>query len=277
MANVPTHGYEALLDLSIALLDGLESENPMPLVTQTLRTALRADIGVCVQVAWADYTVNLLADMPEQPSVNSIELLGPQCLPHYPLARHYARTHDFTPLASNQVDTAGAFARTRAYTLWRSALGVDAQLAVPLPSRPGVFRGFIYARASGSFTDRDLVLTTRLQPVVMRLDRHISELQRLRARIPPSTGHLVSQAAAGCGITPRELTVLALLSNGLTAGAISRSLTISVHTVNRHLENIYRKLGTHDRLATVLIAREAGLLPGETTSAEPATRQQPPH
>jgi DNA-binding NarL/FixJ family response regulator len=82
----------------------------------------------------------------------------------------------------------------------------------------------------------------------------------------------VSQAASR-GITPRELAVLALLSNGLTAGGIGRSLTISVHTVNRHLENICRKLGTRDRLATVLIARETGLLPGGTTSAAPATRR----
>lgn len=66
--------------------------------------------------------------------------------------------------------------------------------------------------------------------------------------------------AAACGITARELTVLSLLADGLTALAIARRLSISPHTVNRHLEKIYRKLETHDRLATVMLARRLGLV-----------------
>ncbi|WP_425473742.1 LuxR C-terminal-related transcriptional regulator [Streptomyces tailanensis] len=42
--------------------------------------------------------------------------------------------------------------------------------------------------------------------------------------------------------------------------AIARRLSISPHTVNRHLEKIYRKLDTRDRLATVLPARRLGLV-----------------
>jgi len=62
-------------------------------------------------------------------------------------------------------------------------------------------------------------------------------------------------------LTERELTVLAVLAEGLTAHAIARELGISPRTVHRHLQHLYRKLGTTDRLATVLRAKSLGLLP----------------
>ncbi|MGW3069074.1 response regulator transcription factor [Streptomyces sp. NPDC001130] len=40
-----------------------------------------------------------------------------------------------------------------------------------------------------------------------------------------------------------------------------RRLGISVRTVHKHVENIYRKLGTRDRLGTVLRAQRLGLVP----------------
>ncbi|WSV18805.1 LuxR C-terminal-related transcriptional regulator [Streptomyces prunicolor] len=36
---------------------------------------------------------------------------------------------------------------------------------------------------------------------------------------------------------------------------------ISVATVHKHVESLYRKLGTRDRVSTVLRAQEMGLLP----------------
>ncbi|EWM17261.1 response regulator transcription factor [Kutzneria sp. 744] len=62
-------------------------------------------------------------------------------------------------------------------------------------------------------------------------------------------------------LTPRELTVLALAAESLTAEAIARRLGIATGTVQKHLENAYRKLGTGDRLTSVLRAQALGLLP----------------
>ncbi|BEL03207.1 LuxR family transcriptional regulator [Actinoplanes sichuanensis] len=62
------------------------------------------------------------------------------------------------------------------------------------------------------------------------------------------------------GITVRESDVLALLAESLTAAAIARRLGISAGTVHKHLAALYRKLGTGDRLATVLRARALGLV-----------------
>ena len=48
-------------------------------------------------------------------------------------------------------------------------------------------------------------------------------------------------------LTPREVEVLAALSEGLTNKAIARRFGISLHTVKFHLESVFRKLGVRTR------------------------------
>jgi DNA-binding NarL/FixJ family response regulator len=54
--------------------------------------------------------------------------------------------------------------------------------------------------------------------------------------------------------------VLTLLCEGLTTDAIARRLKIAPGTANKHRENLYRKLGTHDRVSTVLRAQRLGIV-----------------
>ena len=61
-------------------------------------------------------------------------------------------------------------------------------------------------------------------------------------------------------LTSRELAVLHLLVEGCTALAMAHRLGISVRTVQKHLEHVYRKLGVGDRLGAVLTAQRTGLL-----------------
>lgn len=61
-------------------------------------------------------------------------------------------------------------------------------------------------------------------------------------------------------LTRRQHQVLALLARGLTAAAIARRLCLSPRTVAKYQEQTYRKLGTSDRLTTVLRAQRLGLL-----------------
>lgn len=49
------------------------------------------------------------------------------------------------------------------------------------------------------------------------------------------------------GLTGREVEVLRLLAAGSTNAEIAASLVISVHTVERHLANVYRKIGARNR------------------------------
>lgn len=60
-------------------------------------------------------------------------------------------------------------------------------------------------------------------------------------------------------LTDRERQILAALADGRTARAIGHQLAISEGTVRKHLENLYAKIGVHDRLSAVAIARRSGL------------------
>lgn len=75
-------------------------------------------------------------------------------------------------------------------------------------------------------------------------------------------------------ITERERQVLELLSRGLLATSIASRLSLSPRTVHKHLGNIYRKLGVHDRLVAVGVARANGLLP-EAPPPRPSVNGHP--
>jgi DNA-binding CsgD family transcriptional regulator len=62
------------------------------------------------------------------------------------------------------------------------------------------------------------------------------------------------------GLTARELQVLSLVANGRTNREISATLVISEHTVARHLQNIFNKLGVSSRTAATAFALEHSLL-----------------
>lgn len=61
-------------------------------------------------------------------------------------------------------------------------------------------------------------------------------------------------------LSPRELEVLRLIADGRTDREIASGLTISEHTVHRHVSNILTKLRLSSRSAAVALAAKAGLL-----------------
>lgn len=60
---------------------------------------------------------------------------------------------------------------------------------------------------------------------------------------------LLQAAAATPVLTPRQMAVGALLKDGLRNQDIADRLGISVHTVRRHMEQVFRRLGVSDREA----------------------------
>jgi two-component system, NarL family, nitrate/nitrite response regulator NarL len=69
------------------------------------------------------------------------------------------------------------------------------------------------------------------------------------------------------GLTPRELEVVSLITEGSTNKHIAQTFGISEETVKRHLTNIFNKLGVGNRLELALFALNHNLLPSEQTSA----------
>jgi DNA-binding NarL/FixJ family response regulator len=67
-------------------------------------------------------------------------------------------------------------------------------------------------------------------------------------------------AAGPSGLTRRELQVLRLVAAGLTNRAIAAELVISQRTVDRHVSNIFAKLGVTSRAAATARAYERQLV-----------------
>ncbi len=65
--------------------------------------------------------------------------------------------------------------------------------------------------------------------------------------------------AGEAGLTPRELEVLRLVAAGRSNRQIAAALTISEHTVARHLQNTFAKLGVSSRTAAAAYAFEHDL------------------
>ncbi|GAB4218245.1 MAG: response regulator transcription factor [Synechococcales cyanobacterium] len=61
-------------------------------------------------------------------------------------------------------------------------------------------------------------------------------------------------------LTPRELTVIRLLSQGLANKQIARQLGLSIETIKEYASTAYRKLGANDRVTALFRAQELGLL-----------------
>ncbi|UGY94294.1 helix-turn-helix transcriptional regulator [Streptomyces gobiensis] len=89
----------------------------------------------------------------------------------------------------------------------------------------------------------------------------------LREELLAACGRLATAAAGSAGpagavsLAPRELDVLAWVAAGATNADAAERLGVSPETVKGYLRSAMRRLGVHTRLAAVVAARRAGLLP----------------
>lgn len=117
------------------------------------------------------------------------------------------------------------------------------------------------------FSMRELHVLRRVRRTLAALDRILDGFAERTAgrhgsEVQPSRG----QRPVGGALTPREIEVLRLLAEGLLARSIAARLQVSPRTVHKHLGNVYRKLGAHDRLLAVRRAQGLGLLPTQRRS-----------
>jgi DNA-binding CsgD family transcriptional regulator len=62
------------------------------------------------------------------------------------------------------------------------------------------------------------------------------------------------------GLTPREVTLIALISSGKSGRAMSKTLGIGMPTIRKYCGIIHEKIGTHSRLAIGLWAIREGMV-----------------
>lgn len=199
-----------------------------------------------------------------------------------PFADHYGSSGDRAPRTAADILGEREWHGSELARLLHGRLGTDHLLVVPLPDASGTRRYFLICRSGTDFTDAHLAYARRIQPLLASVDEQAELLSRWRAAAASPAGREddgkagaaaedgqdVEEPVPGGDLTPRELTVLGLLADALTAAVIGRRLGISVHTVQKHIQSIYRKLGTRDRVTTVLRAQTYGLIPAPAGTPE---------
>jgi DNA-binding CsgD family transcriptional regulator len=88
-------------------------------------------------------------------------------------------------------------------------------------------------------------LSERLRPG----DRRTATLNELSRRVARESVFAVQEAPDKVRnlLRPRELVILSLYVDGLSAQEIAELFVISTHTVRTHIKNAYRRLGVHSR------------------------------
>jgi DNA-binding CsgD family transcriptional regulator len=99
----------------------------------------------------------------------------------------------------------------------------------------------------------DRLFTAREMHLLCTTHRPLASVHRLLVH--------TDDLPAADGLTARETEVLRMLAEGMLASSIAARLQVSTRTVHKHLGNVYRKLGTHDRLQAVMHAQELGIVP----------------
>jgi len=61
------------------------------------------------------------------------------------------------------------------------------------------------------------------------------------------------------GLTQREAEILSLIAQGLTNGEIAERLFLSNHTVKTHINRIFAKTASRDRVAAIAYAQRHGI------------------
>ncbi|MFA6150696.1 MAG: response regulator transcription factor [Chitinophagaceae bacterium] len=62
------------------------------------------------------------------------------------------------------------------------------------------------------------------------------------------------------GLSPREIELLEQLKNGLTYEQLAANMYISIGTVRKHIENVYRKLQVNNKVNAVKVATDNRLI-----------------
>lgn len=139
-------------------------------------------------------------------------------------------------------DGAIEFASPEARTLLRTRLGVD-------PAADRLPRPFV-AELSAHVRDR------ASEPIGLGSGEHRLLVRVIAGRGPdaptvlllePGSGQLTVQALCGLGLTEREAQALRWLALGRTGPDTAQRMGISPRTVEKHLQNIYAKLGVSSR------------------------------
>lgn len=171
-------------------------------------------------------------------------------LPEDPVWTYRLRTGQFAAVRYTDCTTMEELRRTQYYEVVVRPNGLERLLSVAIPSPRWHEKSLCVQRRGRDFSERDRTVLDLLIPYVearvhaVALQRTLDDLRASRQ------GH----ERLDC-LTAREQEVMGLVSTGCTNAQVAARLSITSLTVRKHLENIFAKLGVHNRTAAVAAAR----------------------
>lgn len=175
----------------------------------------------------------------------------------HPLARYYSTHATTAPLSTTQVPFSGGTGE-RDYEDELRACQIENHVWIPIERGSAGVLVVGVCRPAEPFDDQSLRLALLAQGVIVALHRHWQVLDDWVSGHPLATGAYA--AADESHLTARQVVVLSLVAQGMTSRAIGDRLHISARTVERHLQNIYGRLGVSDRVSAVRLAAFAGII-----------------
>jgi predicted ATPase/DNA-binding CsgD family transcriptional regulator len=145
----------------------------------------------------------------------------------------------------------------RAVRLWVAAETLREEIGLGLPlwdHTPTDYQAIL--AATRSQLDAATWETARTEGRAMSPERAVEYALRSQ-ETPEEAG---APPAHPAGLSAREVDVLKLVARGMTNAQVARELFISPNTVNRHLNSVYRKIGSSSRAAATRFASEHNLL-----------------
>lgn len=250
--DVATGGQAAAVtDVVLAALSSYGTLDELPRILSAVRIAVGADVAgyyIHERRGWT----KAICIVPDEvwsivpfPRIPSSVVMGA-----HPGIRHLLTNMTDEPFAVTDLISERAWQNSEFVSMARADWGRNYQFAVPAsPGSDETERhAWVLGRFHHNFTNADREVCRALAPVLDAVTRHRAVLSRLR-----------SIASTEGVLTQRELVVLRLTADGLSALGIATRLSMSPRTAQKHAENIYRKLGVHSRYEAVRACELLGM------------------
>ncbi|MEV5499821.1 LuxR C-terminal-related transcriptional regulator [Nonomuraea fuscirosea] len=256
MARLSAGDYRSLLELATIALERVGPDFPETTVSARLRELFDVDVVGSGTIDLVHARSRRWGTSPAAVSLGHGRSFH-EIAVHHPLTLAYRDAQQAVPLRLSDV-TDSTPDQGSLHQRWLGA-GVPRILTIPLVVTADRITALALMRTGPDFDSRHMRMAKQLQSVLAGICalRSGGDLGDREAPVH-FTGCL--DEASGIRLTDRESAVLDLLGTGLIATAIGRRLDISRSTVEKHIQHIYEKLNTNDRISTVLKAQALGLI-----------------
>lgn len=244
----------AVSDVAIAALSCAPGEDVVGPVLQAFQAAVGADVAGYYAHQWTGWTTALAIT----PAAYWLRIPNAHLPTREAAAVHpgirlcVAHPYGLPPFTLTDLISEREWLASKMGVLMRPDWGRNYQMAVPVEPSSGATetRVWVLGRATRDFTPGDRDAARALAAVLGTVSRHAHNRQL----------HPLPDHRSETPLTERELIVLQLLQDGLTAPGAAARLGISPRTVHKHTERIYRKFGTHNLHTALQAATELAIL-----------------